>query len=212
MLFPRSIHQIWLGSPVPAHLAEYMATWQRKNPTWNYRLWRDGDLDWLHHRGMFDRAARIVPPDAVGQFKADIARYEILAKHGGFYADADTECLTSIDDAVAGVDAWAAAEDQNFVGNTYLACTPGHPVMRALVDGLPVSAAKRMGQRANRISGPRYLTPIWNKHGCHVDPSDLWFPYSYRDRINGTIPTDYGDAYSAHHWEHTRTVLERRKR
>jgi len=209
---PAKIHQIWIGGPPPQHLAEYMRSWQEQHPTWTYKLWGDDDLDWLQHRKLFDRAHRIVPPDAVSQFKADLARYEILLAHGGFYADADTECLAPIDHVMAGRDAFAAAEDANYVGNTYLGCTPGHPVMQALVDGIPASVAKRRGQRANRISGPRYVTPIWNQHGCHVDPVDLWFPYSYSDIKNGTVPDDYGAAYAAHHWHHTRTVLERRKR
>lgn len=189
-----------------------MATWREHHPTWEYTLWGDHDLGWLHNRPLFDYAHRYVPADAVWQFKADIARYEILSKWGGFYADADTQCLAPIDDAVEGRTTFAAAEDDNWVGNTYLGCTRGNPVMRALMDRLPGSARRLKGRRPNKISGPQYLTPIWNSHGCHVDPTDLWYPYSYSDVKQGTVPTNHGDAYAIHTWNHTREVLERRKR
>lgn len=214
-MIPRVLHHIWIGSPMPSHLARCVESWRTLHPGWQHQMWSDDDLGWLTNRCLYDQAPSLVPADAVGQLRADIARYEILLAHGGLYVDADTEPLRPVDPALAGHDAWAAAEDRHWVGNTYLACTPGHPVMQALVDGLKHHMTRQRAMhpnavlRANVLSGPKYLTPIWQAHGCHVDPSSHWYPYSYLDVRRGTIPADYGDAWAVHHWDHTRRVLAR---
>lgn len=211
---PKRIHQIWLGSPVPDHLKDNMATWRHHHPDWEYKLWDDDAIAafGLVNMGLYQAARGIVRADAVGQFRADVARYEILHRVGGFYADADTVCRRSIDDAVAGRSTFAAAEDANWVGNTYLGCTAGNRVMERIISGLPANVAAKRGNRANKLSGPQYITPIWRAHGGHVDPTELWYPYSYSHVKNGDVPEDFGDAYAEHEWFHTRQVLRARGR
>lgn len=209
-MIPTTIHHVWVGGPLPDHLAAYVGSWDRHHPGWEHRLWTERDLPPLQNHDLYDRAPELVPVDAIGQLRSDIARYEILLTYGGLYVDCDTEALRPVDESLAGHDAWAAAEDANWVGNTYLACTPGHPVMRALVDGLAASVARNAGRRPNRMTGPRYLTPIWRAHGCHIARQRDWYPYSYADVKRGTVPASYGNAYAAHHWDHTRRVLAAR--
>lgn len=211
-MIPKILHHIWIGSPLPDHLAACVDSWRTQHPHWEHRLWTDEDLTWLAHRDLYDRAPNLVPRDAVGQLRGDIARYEILHRYGGLYVDADTQALRPVDQALAGHAAWAAAEDSNWVGNTYLGGTAGHPVMADLVNGIPASIAAHRGRRPNRMTGPRYLTPVWHRHGCHVAPRELWFPYSYSDVKAGTVPDDVGDAYALHLWQHTRDVLGARQR
>lgn len=175
-------------------------------------MWGDEDLRWLEHRDLYEAAPELVPADAVGQLRADIARYEILAKHGGLYVDADTVALRPVDTALAGHDTFAAAEDPTWIGNTYLGSTPGHPAMLELVAGLRTSIARADGRlRPNRLTGPQYLTAVWCRNSCHVAPTRLWFPYSYRHVRRGAVPTSYGDAYAVHRWEHTRDLQGSRR-
>lgn len=197
---------------MPERYLRYQATWHSMHGGWTFRLWNDNNLGWIPNRDLFDRADKIVPAHAVGQVRSDVARYAILERYGGLYVDYDTEALQSVDQALRGHDAFATAEDDRWVGNTYLAAVPNHPVMRALVERLPDHA--RRAQRMTRISssglsGPRYLTPIWREFGCHVDPAELWFPYSYRDVRRDTVPEDYGDAFAVHHWGHVRELLKK---
>lgn len=211
MTIPRVLHQVWVGGRLPEHLAPCVRSWRRLHPTWEYRMWTDQDLGWLANRDLFDRAAELVPDDAVGQFRSDLARYEILHRHGGLYVDCDTRALRTVDRVLDGRDAFAVAEDRRWVANTYLACVPGHPVMAELVAGLPARIAALAGRRANVLSGPQYLTPIWRAHGCHVDPPDRWFPYSYRDVRAGRVRTQFGpDVHAVHLWQHTRDLLAAR--
>lgn len=212
-MIPHKIHQIWVppGEDIPAQYLKGIQSWWDHHPDWKYKLWTDNDLKWLAHRDLYDRAPELVPADAVGQLRADIARYEILLRHGGLYVDIDTVCLKPLDEALAGHDEFAAREDPHWVGNTYLGCVPDHPAMAQLVAGLRSSIRRAYGRiRPNRLTGPRYLTPVWMWHECYVAPQHLFYPYSYSHVKAGTVPTDYGDAYTVHQWGHTRSLMKAR--
>lgn len=216
MSVPQIFHQIWVppGEENDPKVETSKNSWVKHNPGWVHFLWHDRYLGWLQHRDLYDDAPNLVPADAVGQFRSDIARLEILHKFGGMYVDCDTICMRPIETALAGHDAWAAAEDAVWVGNTYLAAKAHHPVFAELVEKLRenVTRNKGRGLRPNRLSGPRYLTPIWNRHGCYVAPSRLWFPYSYVDLKRGKVPTYVSkEVYSVHQWRHTEEILQERK-
>jgi hypothetical protein len=83
--------------------------------------------------------------------------------------------------------------------------------MQALVVGLPANVHRFRGKRPNKLSGPQYLTPVWNRHGGHVAPQRQFYPYSYIDVKRGTVPEHFdSDVYAAHSWDHTRRVLSAR--
>jgi hypothetical protein len=207
----RTLHFFWDGPSMPDPLRENLIAWYDLHPQWEFVVWDSASTRWLTHRDLYERAAELTPPDAIWQFRSDLARYEILLRHGGFYADVDTRPLQPIDPFIGGHDAFAAAEDRDWVGNTYLYCEPGNPVMRAIVEGLRanVEARTRLGpRRPNRLSGPRYITPIWRAAGAYVAPSRSWFPYSYNDVKRRSVPDIFGDhVIAVHQWNHHRELL-----
>lgn len=204
---PRTLHRIWVGPPIPDRLADIGDRWRKTLPGWDHRLWGDDDLGWLTNRDLYDRAEELVPADAVGQFRADIARYEILAKHGGVYVDCDLEPLRNIEPLHVH-DAWAGWEvDGKVVGNTILGGKPG-PFWQTAVDQLPTSVAGNAGRRPNRMSGPHYVTRLYKAHGgLHVYPQAFFYPYAHNqlDRHHD----DPGEAYTRHLWWHQRTLKGR---
>lgn len=209
MLVPRTIHFIWGGPPMPDHLRENLTRWRDLHENWDVILWGDDNLDWLEHRDLFDAAPSLVPADAVWQLRSDIARYEILLKHGGLYVDVDTYPLRNIEPALEGHGAWAAMENQRFIGNTYVACTPGHPVMQAIVNGLRESIRRNRGKRPNHMTGPRYVTPIWVEHGAYAAPSSQFFPLSYMQARRGQEMTSFNaTVYAVHRFQHVRDLMK----
>lgn len=213
MHIPKIMHHIWIGPPIPAHIAANCAAWAEMHPDWDMKLWTEREIDeiGLQNRALYDRAEQIVPGDAVEQFRADIVRYEVLALFGGMYTDVDTIPLRPIEPALAGHDEFAAHEDRTWIGNTYLGAIPGHPIMQAIVAGLPANVHRLRGRRPNKLSGPQYITPIWNRYGGHIAPQRLWFPYSYIDVKRDSIPMDFdSDVFAVHAWDHTRRVLSAR--
>lgn len=210
---PRIMHHIWIGDPMPAHLADNITAWADMHPDWDMKLWTEREIDeiGLHNQALYDQAEKIVPRDAVEQFRADIVRYELLALFGGMYADVDTRPLRSIEPAIAGHHEFAAREERTWIGNAYLAAVPGHPIMQALIAGMPANVRRLRGKRPNKMSGPQYLTPVWNRHHGHVAPRDQWYPFSYIDVKRGTVPDIFGtDVYAVHEWFHTQRVLASR--
>jgi inositol phosphorylceramide mannosyltransferase catalytic subunit len=201
---PRLIHRIWVGPPMPEHLKAFGERWADLHPGWTVRLWGDDELGWLTNRPLFDRAEQLVPADAVGQFRADLARYEILATYGGVYVDCDLEPLRPID-SLHVHEAWAGWEvEGRFVGNTILGGNPGAPFWQACVDRLPQSVHTNRGRRPNRMSGPHFVTRVAADLRLHVYPQTFFYPYAH-DQLD-RAGRSYGDAYAAHHWHHQRDL------
>ena len=184
---------------MPDRLVPYVESWRRLHPDWDHRLWTG--FDDLENQGLFDRAESITPH--VGQLRSDLARYEILYRHGGVYVDCDMEALRPIDD-LCDVQAFAGWERQGkWVNNAIIGAVPGHPLLRALIDLAPQSIRRHRGERPNKMTGPGLLTPLARRRSNIVIHDEaVFYPYGWGelDRIGG----DYGDACTAHHWDNAR--------
>jgi mannosyltransferase OCH1-like enzyme len=210
MSIPHQLHFIWVGGPIPQHYADNIHRWQHMHPDWTSRVWGEADFGWLEHQDIFDNAEDYANGVEAHQLRSDIARYEILRKHGGLYVDCDSYPLKPMDDILRRRKEFAAMEDGRWVGNTYLAAVPNHPMFDFLVERLrhSIEHGKRRGWRPAQSSGPQYLTPIWRGHRGFTAPSRLFFPYSFRDVRAGTVPTEFDhDVIAVHQWNNTRSKL-----
>src|SRR5690606_40646015 len=107
----------------------------------------------LDNQDLYDRAPDLVPADAVGQYRADIARYEILHRYGGVYADLDTTCQKSIGPLLPEGQLVAGWEVQGkWIGNTVLASPAGHPALAEIIAALPAIARRHAPTRPDRKS------------------------------------------------------------
>lgn len=131
---PKIIHQIWLGSPLPDRYIRLQKTLKDKHPDWEYRLWTDADVENL-------KLENCIAYNASNNYgeKSDIARYEILYRFGGLYADLDVECIDSFDvlhhmcDFYAGI---SPLSNTVILENCIIGCSPGHPIMKECVTTL----------------------------------------------------------------------------
>jgi len=209
---PKRLHFIWLGSPMPSHLAANLREWERLNPGWDAVLWDEHSIPPLDNMDLFKAARDLVPADAVYQFQADLLRYEVLGMWGGFYADVDTRPLKPIAPELAGHDVFAAMEDRNWVGNTYIGSVAGHPLLAEIVASIPANVRRNRGKRPNVLTGPKFITPIWKRHRAYAAPTERFYPYSYSNVRNGTVPQTFGPEVTAiHSWNHTDTVMQNRR-
>ena len=212
MSVPWVFHFVWIGDPMPPHLAAYVASWRDVNPDWEVIVWDterleatlDATLD------LFERAESITTH--VGQFRSDVARYELLYRFGGVYVDCDFEARRRIDPLVVG-DAllFAAWEtDDVWVNNAILAAPPGSAVLAAVVAGLEANVARHPHERPNVQTGPQYLTPIVREHAGQVElwPSAWFYPYRW-DELDRD-GEDFPEAWAVHHWENARRRRARR--
>ena len=213
-MIPKVLHRIWVGGDIPDNYAKFGEQWEQLHPGWEIRLWTDKDFEsgWLTNQHLFDNAAEFVPADAVGQFRSDVARYEILLRHGGVYIDCDVEPLRSFNDLldVKGFAGWEQTHE--FVGNTVLGSVAGNSLFAAMVAEVDGSSKANKGKAATWLSGPRVLTRVYgqwqDKNDLTVYPQHYFFPYSYKDLKAESDPAfgKYPDSYSIHHWGHQREL------
>ena len=93
-MIPKIIHQIWIGpAPKPMKL---LNSWKENHPDFVYILWDENEI--LKRNMTFKCQKQIDSIKGPHKWagKADIMRYEILERYGGFYLDADSICLNSI--------------------------------------------------------------------------------------------------------------------
>jgi inositol phosphorylceramide mannosyltransferase catalytic subunit len=187
---PRILHHVWLGgSPIPEHLQECRATWETLHPAWDLNLWTDENLPPLANQECFDKLS--TPAQ-----KTHLARYELLHRFGGVYADFDVTCRRPIDDLLYGQCGIAAAEDDDAVGIAVLAAEPADPLLERAIAALPDSL-RRPGDPP-RQSGSGFFTrqllgdPRWRL---------LWWDRFYPTHWSGRVEASVDEAYAVHHWE-----------
>lgn len=215
-MISRIIHQIWLGSDLPAHLRRLVESWRTYNPSWEYILWDEDKLSKikLQHRKLVDRT------DCYG-IQSDIIRCELLYQFGGVYVDTDFECLRPIDDLIACPDdCRECALLGNFgsrrLENSFLASSPQHPFFKLMLDRLPKSFEHyRAGERGSAVAvqatGPHFLTKAYRAYANPTKASMLVaskyiFPFGFKRLLFMTeinLHEKYPDAYAAHHWAHS---------
>jgi hypothetical protein len=218
-MIPQVIHRIWVGGAIPERFAQYEKQWRKLHPKWELRLWTDEDFaePWLENQHLFDNAMEYVPQDAVGQFRADVARYEILLKYGGVYVDCDVEPVKAFDPLMKckGFAGWE--EQGRWVGNTVLAAAAESHVMKEMIEAVAVKSEENKGKAATHLSGPRVLTKVYKnlsnlqRADFTVYPQHYFFPYSYKDLRSTADPAErkYTNAYAIHHWQHQREMRNR---
>lgn len=212
-MIPRTIHQIWVGDlEPPAAFEAWSLRWQELHPRWSYIRWGGCPADFVV-RPLWERAAEIVPARNVGQFRADILRYEILARMGGVYVDMDFEPLRPLDgfladlgDGCCGFAAWET--DGEWVNNAIMGAQPATPFFIELVEGLEGRVAKHNGRRPNKISGPAYLTGRLKERRPSrfaIASSAVFYPYRWDEleRAGEQFP----DAIAVHHWANRAGLL-----
>jgi mannosyltransferase OCH1-like enzyme len=204
LVLPRIFHLIWFG-PKPDWFDEYIQSWKKFHPGWQFVMWGNGDAP-THNKEFFDRAEEIAG-DRAHQLRADIMRYSLLLEYGGVYIDCDLKCQKAIDPLLPGVDCFAAWETTGvWVNNAIVGACQGHPLIQALVDNLPSSIENGNG-RPNVISGPQYLTKQLAKyrntgHDITVLPKDFFYPYLWDELERGD--EEFPEAYAVHRWNNRR--------
>jgi glycosyltransferase involved in cell wall biosynthesis len=152
---PKIIHQTWKDEQLPEAFAAFAAGWRQHHPDWEYRLWTDAD-----NRQLIQEACPWFLPiyDAYPRpiQRADAARYVILSRFGGVYVDLDCECFGPIDALLQHRDCVLATEPpphceihglSRCISNAFMAATPGHGFIHALLAELASHRPNRRRQR-----------------------------------------------------------------
>eukprot|EP00466_Bigelowiella_natans_P004108 jgi/Bigna1/35325/e_gw1.9.111.1 len=136
-VIPQILHQSWKTTKIPAKLREFVSSWHRYHPTWEYRFWTDADCREL---------VRLAEPSFMATYeaykdpilRADASRYLIMQVFGGVYADLDFEALRDISSLLANKALLFGQEPM--VCNAFIASTPNHPFWNIMFSELRLRA------------------------------------------------------------------------
>ena len=202
-IIPKRIHQIWLGSPLPDKFKAYTDSWRVFHPEWEYKLWTDKDVEGLNikNKKQYNFSKNY-------GMKADILRYEILAKAGGLYVDVDFECLKPFDSLMY---------LKFFTGTTYTAvpcfynslitCTAHHPIIEKIRKDLKTMYDGNKSSAIMTGSGPFHFTKSFlasitgNEDRVCAFPVDYFYPFRHYDRLLDN-PLSYitENSFAIHYW------------
>jgi glycosyltransferase involved in cell wall biosynthesis len=221
-MIPCLIHQLWKTDTVPLAYRRWQASWQALNPGFSYRLWTDRDIEQLIEAD-FPAFKRLFHSYRHTICRVDLARYLILKKFGGVYADLDFECLRPLDGLLEGRSLVLGVEPPahealdkavqrglgRIVCNAWIASTPGHPFWDHLLNDLQSSAAE---DDVLDATGPFRLTRSFHTYAGQdvtlVEPEVL-YPLTKDDCWTGRAhnPPFFAQAtrsaYAVHYWEGT---------
>eukprot|EP01062_Namystynia_karyoxenos_P036829 TRINITY_DN2681_c0_g1_i1.p1 TRINITY_DN2681_c0_g1~~TRINITY_DN2681_c0_g1_i1.p1 ORF type:complete len:615 (+),score=102.86 TRINITY_DN2681_c0_g1_i1:66-1910(+) len=150
-LIPRIIHQTWRNETLPAYALDPVRSWAERNPGHRHLLWTDRQMD-NYVRNHFEEIYAGVWRDARPIERADLFRYLVLLREGGWYADIDTTCLRPLEhwssshrafgaiEAVVGMETIAGPHWEHDdhprriqVLQWSMGFVPGHPILRDVV-------------------------------------------------------------------------------
>ncbi|MDF2614695.1 MAG: hypothetical protein K0S71_2481 [Clostridia bacterium] len=192
-LIPKIIHRIWVGNKkIPEEFIAYAQTWRKYHPDWEMKLWTDENMIPLKNQAYYDNAKELAK-------KADIARYELLYQFGGIYIDCDVECLKNIEPLLSGIEAFAGAEDDYYITNAIMGCTVHNPIMKCIIENIPVSIQKNSALEINYQTGPIFITELLKgAPQFKVFEKDTFYPYHWTEKYRKG--EKFEKAYAVHHW------------
>ena len=166
---PKIIHQIWIGTPVtelPQHKQAFMETWKSKlDKDWQYMLWTDQnvtrnnfDLTW----DFLQKTKRIANETGENKFAqlADLMRYEIVYKFGGFYVDTNMECFRSLEsytNHTLVVSHENGLPSPNSCSNGFFGAIKGHPMLKEMTNHNVLSKRNYESRSINVQTGPGFF-------------------------------------------------------
>jgi len=200
-MIPKTIHVIWVGdeSKRPDNCID---TWRRRNPDWEVRLWGNAELasyGWVNARHMRQMQHREL------NGVADLMRWEILYREGGFAVDADSVCRQALQPWLFDVEAFACWENEvarpGLIAAGYVATVPENPFFGQMILDLQAMDSVHHDM-AWKTVGLQFLTDCHRKYkytGLTIWPSHFFIPQHF----NGTEYQGPGAVFAEQAWGST---------
>jgi len=203
VMIPKTIHIVWIGNE-SKRPDNCIRTWAERNPGWQVKVWGNDLLDstdWVntnHMRAMSSREINGV---------ADMMRWEILYREGGFAVDADSVCVHPLDDALLNRQAFACWESEiarpGLIAAGYVGCEAGNPFVGQIVQDI-LAEPSVVHDMAWKTVGPQRLTDSYRRYAYHaldILPSHYFIP----EHFSGLRYDGNGIIYARQQWAATKS-------
>lgn len=151
-MIPRTFHYVWVGgAPLPQRLQDNIATWLDRNRGYRLVRWDESNLDFsspilrrVYRLGYWARVA-------------DIARLQILYRHGGIYLDVDVKVIGPFDPLLSHK-CFVGLENESYVSNAVIGAEPGNAFIGAALSAIQLN---KVGvEKMDPSYGPVVLTDL----------------------------------------------------
>lgn len=192
------LHLIWVGTnPRPTSFDFHVAKWRELMPSWSIRVWTNEDIT---SENFDEPTLALIHKAEKGVQKADIMRYSIIEKYGGFYMDGDMipihtlEPLRFLNELVICHDNYITWE---YISIGFFGARPHHPVFQKAKDYCITTSV--LNTNAPHVeTGPRVFGHvILNLNpSCYILPWGSFYPGVQDDMPN----IRFGDHIYAKNW------------
>lgn len=203
---PKTLHFIWVGdeSKRPDNC---IRTWIDHNPGWQIKVWGNDSLvetPWINAEHM--RAMSMRELNGV----ADMMRWEILFREGGFVVDADSICVRPLPDTLLDHEAFACWENEiarpGLIAAGYFGCGADNPFVARIISDIH-DAPSVVDEMAWKTVGPGRLTESYRRyryHGLDILPSHYFIP----EHFTGVRYDGAGPVYAHQEWASTKKTYD----
>ena len=168
-----------------------------KSPEYEYRMWSDEDLDNLIKTD-FNYFYDIYKSYSKNINRIDIARYFILYKYGGIYADMDYKCFNNFYNIIPS-DKISISESpykyNEHLQNALMISPKNHPFwIKVINEAIPRSKDETKNEDILYQTGPVLISDVYfkNKDMVNVLPKELWNPHKNDTNETNIITKHYG--------------------
>ena len=217
-MIPKILHFIWLGKKqIPIRFNKLLDEWKSNYSDYEVIVWND---DMVEQKNLIpDNLKKYYFSDLPEAFRADIARYIILNKYGGFYFDVDFQFLKKIPDHFLNFKFLGGIQNNGEVAIGFFASQINNDLLTETIDSIPNSINIAIqenyytGENLYRITGPEFFNKICLKYLSNTDyfffTKEYFYPYWFDEKHRRYEQFDISSplSYAVHHWEKSWGVL-----
>lgn len=210
-MIPKIIHQTAKTAEIPPKWEAFRQRIIELHPDWEYRLWTDSEnLKFVAKE--FPEYLQLFNDFPKGIMRADVIRYMLMYRLGGFYMDLDYEMIRPFDLCEHRVvlpysRRLAEGDSVDRLGNAVFASEPGNPFWKMLLDDLLASPPVGENVDVESATGPNFVTRIClnldaterQKLGIHMPDRILFHPEAPTTEKARKAILNNGRSYGIHH-------------
>ena len=200
-MIPKKLHFVWIGDE-SKRPDDCINSWREMNPQYEVIIWGNDTLntyDWINSKHIKE----MLKKELCGV--ADLMRYEILYREGGITLDADSICLSSLEDWLLKPNAFASWEQEidrpGLIAVCAMGSIPNNPFFAECINALK-SKDSVINNNAWITTGPVHLTNIFHKtqYDLTIYPSHFFS----KDHHNGRSYQGNGFCFAKQLWGSTK--------
>lgn len=206
---PKILHMIWVGvNSAPDYFFENLAAWKQLMPDWEFKIWTNADLTVTN---IDKEYLDLINKADTGAQKADLLRYYVVNKFGGYYVDSDITPQRSLNELDTNTHNIVLCHDLKidwaYIINAFFAASPKHPILEFVIQQM--YNVDYNNSEIHLTTGPAALGKAYfnfkNNLNCLILP--YWFFYRNKKGdldINGIpLTEDKIGAFGSHRYAAT---------